>query len=80
LDKDALKKDYEIIIMGDFNERENDKKQRSSGLIKKLLKYELIDIHKFLFGNELKDTWSNGNTSSRIDYIFSSRNIVDNID
>jgi hypothetical protein len=78
--KNALSKNQEIIIMEDFNEREESKKQRSDGLIRKLLKFDLVDIHKFLFGNGLKDTWSNGNTSSRIDYIFSSRNIVDNID
>jgi hypothetical protein len=68
--------DQEIIIAGDFNE--SDKSISKKKPLKNTIQdHGLYDIHKCLAGKEVLDTWTNGTSSSRINYIFSSRDILE---
>ncbi|PKK61919.1 DNase I-like protein [Rhizophagus irregularis] len=76
--ENAYRKEQDIIVMGDFNESDKHK-DKDNKFVRMLKKSELIDVHKFFFENDVRTTWSNGNTSSRIDYIFSTENLMNNI-
>ncbi|CAB4381122.1 unnamed protein product [Rhizophagus irregularis] len=76
--ENAYRKEQDIIVMGDFNESDKNK-DKDNKFVRMLKKSELIDVHKFFFENDVRTTWSNGNTSSRIDYIFSTENLMNNI-
>ncbi|CAB4388688.1 unnamed protein product [Rhizophagus irregularis] len=76
--ENAYRKDQDIIVMRDFNESDKHK-DKDNKFVRMLKKSELIDVHKFFFENDVRTTWSNGNTSSRIDYIFSTENLMNNI-
>jgi hypothetical protein len=76
--KQAYKKDNEIIVMGDLNETTKMKKCEKR-ILTLLISSELIDIQKALFKDNVKDTWTNGKASSRIDYIFCTSNLMDNL-
>jgi hypothetical protein len=74
--KEASRIDHEIIVMGDFNEASK-KTMKQKPLIKNLQNHDLFDIHKFYAGKEVLDTWKSGELSSRIDYIFFSKQLMD---
>jgi hypothetical protein len=54
----------------------NNKQPKLKPLIRTIKDHGLYDIHKCLAGKEVLDTWTNRTASSRIDYIFSSKDIL----
>ncbi|GES80782.1 RNA-directed DNA polymerase from mobile element jockey-like [Rhizophagus clarus] len=77
--EEAERLQQELIILGDFNEADK-ATNRSNRLITKCLhNLNLKDINRCIAGDKVLDTWTNGFNSSRIDYIFTSDNILSNI-
>ncbi|GES87658.1 hypothetical protein GLOIN_2v1824527 [Rhizophagus clarus] len=77
--EEAERLQQELVILGDLNE-EDKATNRSNRLITKCLhNLNLKDINRCIAGDEVLDTWTNGFNSSRIDYIFTSDNILSNI-
>ncbi|PKY51901.1 hypothetical protein RhiirA4_469210 [Rhizophagus irregularis] len=78
---EATNLDYEIIILGDFNESANTKKKKKkTPLTSTIIKHGLQDIHECLTaGKDMLNTWKSGEYSSRIDFIFLSEGLLEEI-
>jgi hypothetical protein len=83
------KEKYSLIIMGDFNAVVNPRRDRSRGdhqftpseepeipIFDYLLDNNLIDIQEIWEEDSMTPTWRNNQTSSRIDYMWSTRDIA----
>jgi hypothetical protein len=83
------KEKYSLIIMGDFNAVVNPRRDRSRGdhqftpgeepeipFFDYLLDKNFIDIQEIWEEDDTTHTWKNNKTSSRIDYIWLTRDIV----
>ncbi|PKY34288.1 hypothetical protein RhiirB3_475964, partial [Rhizophagus irregularis] len=78
---EATNLDYEMIILGDFNESANDrKKKREKPITTTIKQHGLQDIHECLTTEkDVLDTWRSGEYSSRIDFIFLSEGVLEEI-
>ncbi|GES91124.1 hypothetical protein GLOIN_2v1824527 [Rhizophagus clarus] len=76
--KEAERLQQELIILGNFNEADKATNRMNRLITKCLHNLNLNDISRCLAGDEVLDTWTNGFNSSRIDYIFTSDNILSN--
>ncbi|GBB96287.1 hypothetical protein RclHR1_02720002 [Rhizophagus clarus] len=77
--EEAERIQQELIILGNFNEADKVTNRTNRLITKCLHNLNLNDISRCLAGDEVLDTWTNGFNSSRIDYIFTSDNILSNI-
>ncbi|PKY55305.1 hypothetical protein RhiirA4_503926 [Rhizophagus irregularis] len=76
---EALNLDYEMVIIGDFNESTKNKKKQKP-LTNTIKNHGLQDIHESLTAAEdMLDTWKSGENSSRIDFIFASEGFQESI-
>jgi exonuclease III len=88
------RKNYEIIIMGDFNATANPRTDRKSAnsitefirsddpeieLFDYMNNWNLSDLHQLWEPTETSHTWKNKTSSSRIDYIWGSYNIANSM-
>ncbi|PKK40994.1 hypothetical protein RhiirC2_805125 [Rhizophagus irregularis] len=78
---EATNLDYEMIILGDFNESANNRKKKRENLLTTTIKqHGLQDIHKCLTTEkDVLDTWRSGEYSFRIDFIFLSEGVFEEI-
>ncbi|GET57582.1 exodeoxyribonuclease III [Rhizophagus irregularis DAOM 181602=DAOM 197198] len=74
---EAINLEYEMIILGDFNESANDKKKKKKRPLTATIKqHGLQDVHECLTAEkDMLDTWRSGEYSSRIDFIFLSEGV-----
>ncbi|GBB86305.1 hypothetical protein RclHR1_12730002 [Rhizophagus clarus] len=77
--EEAERLQQKLIILGNFNEADKATNKTNRLNTKCLHNLNLNDISSCLAGNEVLDTWTNGFNSSRINYIFTSDNILSNI-
>jgi exonuclease III len=89
--QDALATQHELIVMGDFNQKyekymENKNKSNRNKIHNNIFyaleeRYNLYDPHRIMYDITLNNpiyTWTNGIQQSRIDYIWTTENIMMN--
>jgi exonuclease III len=92
--KSKIQKQFEVIIMGDFNDTLNPRLDRKSEfqtslfapseepeieLFRTMINWGFTDLHQLWEPENTSHTWRNKRSSSRIDYIWGSKEIALNL-